>query len=441
MRLKGFRFGSKIVNKMVPRFTQLMSVISVIACMFMQQAQAALDPELRKMLAVMNVGTAFTVAPGFIVTNRHVVEDYKKVTFMRADETTFEGELVLDDPDNDLSLFYVNPEILKARPIPLAKKHSGIGAQVFTVGFPHPSVLGISPKLTLGHINAERGFEDNPNTYQISVPLQSGNSGGPLLDMNGNVVGITSWKLNAERMFKLTGDVPQNVNYAVKVGLLKKLMNDIPLKWKTRAESSKPQKLEKLVDGVKNSVYIVLAGSRDLSKLKARGLDPVKSEMFVNNNHKKQNIALFVHAIPFEDEMNAQNRRIETVDTFSHRIAKALKKDLPLLGRQRLKIKFMRAGKIAYRSIYLPDKKFAAQSFCRRHEVDFLLSVDYESDGNINRSVTMRAFDCESQYHFKQSGHVSHHYQDKFPTEVELRHYLRDFLGKLPSPMRWVGRE
>ena len=83
------------------------------------------------------------------------------------------------------------------------------------LGFPNIQIQGFSPKVTKGEISSVNGFGDDPRSWQISVPVQPGNSGGPLLDENGNLIGVVVSKLGM-RAAKLTGDMPQNVNYAIK---------------------------------------------------------------------------------------------------------------------------------------------------------------------------------------------------------------------------------
>jgi len=90
------------------------------------------------------------------------------------------------------------------------------GEGVVTYGFPLAGLLSSGPTLTTGEISALAGLADNQRQYQISAPVQPGNSGGPLLDMGGNVVGVIVSKLNAQRIAARTGDIPQNVNFAVR---------------------------------------------------------------------------------------------------------------------------------------------------------------------------------------------------------------------------------
>jgi S1-C subfamily serine protease len=91
------------------------------------------------------------------------------------------------------------------------------GDTVVTYGFPLTGILSSGPTLTTGDVSALSGLRDNPLQYQISAPVQPGNSGGPLLDAQGHVVGVVTSKLNAARIAQMTGgDIPQNVNFAVK---------------------------------------------------------------------------------------------------------------------------------------------------------------------------------------------------------------------------------
>ena len=103
-----------------------------------------------------------------------------------------------------------------------------MGADVFTVGYPRIDVQGLSPKLTKGAINSLAGVRDDPRHFQVSVPIQPGNSGGPLVDKNGNVVGVIVSSLNAGLILKKEGRLPQSVNYAVKGSFASSFLESIP---------------------------------------------------------------------------------------------------------------------------------------------------------------------------------------------------------------------
>ncbi len=91
-----------------------------------------------------------------------------------------------------------------------------IGEKVFTIGYPLNDIMGNNYKLSDGIISAKSGIEDDIRFYQISVPLQPGNSGGPLFNSEGNIIGLTTSRLNS----KAVGTQIENVNYAIKSSYL-----------------------------------------------------------------------------------------------------------------------------------------------------------------------------------------------------------------------------
>src|SRR5207245_863278 len=102
--------------------------------------------------------------------------------------------LVKPDPANDLAILKVTGP---TSPLPLAPSRSvKLGQAVFTIGFPNPDWQGVQPKLTKGEISSLAGMRDDPRHFQISVATQPGNSGGPLVDERGNVVGIVAMQAN-----------------------------------------------------------------------------------------------------------------------------------------------------------------------------------------------------------------------------------------------------
>jgi S1-C subfamily serine protease len=103
-----------------------------------------------------------------------------------------------------------------------------LGGTVATVGFPDIGLQGFAPKLAKGEIASLAGAADDPRYFQISLPVQPGNSGGALVDARGNVVGIVAAKLNARAALNATGSLPENVNYAVKSSLLLSFLESVP---------------------------------------------------------------------------------------------------------------------------------------------------------------------------------------------------------------------
>ena len=99
---------------------------------------------------------------------------------------------------------------------------------MFTVGYPNPTLQGINPKLSKGEISGLTGLQDDIRTFQISIPVQPGNSGGVLSDEECNAIGVITHKLDTLAVALVTGDVAQNVNYALKISYVLPLIDSIP---------------------------------------------------------------------------------------------------------------------------------------------------------------------------------------------------------------------
>jgi len=104
--------------------------------------------------------------------------------------------------------------------IPSFYPNPRLGDAVATYGFPYSGVLSSSGNFTLGNVTSLSGIGDDTRFLQMSTPVQPGNSGGPLLDMSGRVVGVVTGRLNALTMMQAGGDVPQNVNFAIKTPII-----------------------------------------------------------------------------------------------------------------------------------------------------------------------------------------------------------------------------
>lgn len=168
--------------------------------------------------AKVSTGTGFFVAQdGSFVTNAHVVEGCSLVRVKTDDGSILDAGIVARDTANDLALLRVTKASTK-----VAKLRIGVrlGESIAAFGYPHTDILSTSGNFTLGNITALSGMDDDSRHFQISAPVQSGNSGGPLLDQSGNVVGVVMGKLNALKVAMRDGDLPQNVNFAVKSAIL-----------------------------------------------------------------------------------------------------------------------------------------------------------------------------------------------------------------------------
>lgn len=164
-------------------------------------------------------GTGFVIsAKGHVLTCAHVLHNEKAATLWISG-VRYEADVVSQDSDKDLALLKIRkPDASDLTPLTFRNdKHYSLGADVFTIGFPLSSVLGSNARFTKGSISSTTGLKDDPNQIQVSAEIQPGNSGGPLFDKDGIVVGVVQQTLNPLKTLEQTGGaLPQNVNFAIK---------------------------------------------------------------------------------------------------------------------------------------------------------------------------------------------------------------------------------
>ena len=199
-------------------------------------------------------GTGFFVTEdGYLVTNWHVVEGADEFK-AKTKDGSFPAKLVASNRKSDLALLKVSGTF---KPLPLSERDEiSLGSEVFTIGFPNIDLQGLEPKYTDGKISSLFGLHDDPNQYQISVPVQPGNSGGPLIDRTGAIVGIVVARLNDLAMLRVAGSLPQNVNYAIKSKLVRQMLSQEPAVHLPKILSNAPN--ENIINSAQEAVALVL---------------------------------------------------------------------------------------------------------------------------------------------------------------------------------------
>ena len=165
----------------------------------------------------------------------------------------FSGWLVIVGPAFDFILNFPYLNIVSS-------SKAKTGSRVFTLGFPNIHLQGTEVKYTEGTISSLSGVANNPRHFQISTPVQSGNSGGPLVNEKGQVVGIVVAKLDEEATYEITGDLPENVNYAVKSSFILPFLESIPELPIADNQDDNKQQLDRaaIIEKAKDSVVLVL---------------------------------------------------------------------------------------------------------------------------------------------------------------------------------------
>ena len=212
----------------------------------------------------LSTGTAWPTTSGYAVTNHHVVSGKQSIVLVNSQGEEIPATVVVSDDLNDIALLSVGDPARLPAALPLACASAQLGSSVFTIGFPRVDVMGTTPKLSLGIISGVNGLYDDPASYQISVTIQPGNSGGPLLNMQGEVVGlITSMLGTIDSADGKTQPIP-NINYALKADRIEELLLALPRqerKTDVTVLTSGHASLEALADRIQNSVMIVRAGT------------------------------------------------------------------------------------------------------------------------------------------------------------------------------------
>lgn len=178
-------------------------------------------------------GTGFFITQqGHLLTNAHVVEKCKELTVASPGGTASSARVVAIDKTNDLAVLQSND-----RPAAIASLRGArpvrLGETVVAYGFPMTGTLSSDGVLTSGSVSASSGMGDDTRYFQISVPIQPGNSGGALLDSTGAVIGITSSGLNALYYARKMGTVPQNANFAIKASVIRTFLESVGISAET----------------------------------------------------------------------------------------------------------------------------------------------------------------------------------------------------------------
>jgi S1-C subfamily serine protease len=168
------------------------------------------------------------------LTNDHVVNGCKSVTL----GTGSKVQIVSRDPKNDLALLkanYTTDHFVKFR----SGNPVAAGEPVLAFGFPLPGTLSSDGIATAGIVSSLSGIQDDPRTLQFSAAIQPGNSGGPLFDGSGHVIGVVEAKLDSLKIATTTGIIPENVGFAIQWAQIRAFLEEENIT-PTREQSKTP---------------------------------------------------------------------------------------------------------------------------------------------------------------------------------------------------------
>jgi S1-C subfamily serine protease len=198
----------------------------------------------------------FITEDGFLITNLHVVKAAVQIRLVTS-AGLISAKVIKVDSANDLALLKAEG---KFAALPVAASRSmKLGGTVATVGFPNIILQGFAPKFARGEISSLSGPEDDARYFQISVPVQPGNSGGALVDERGNVVGVVSATLSVKAALVTSGALPQNVSYAVKSSFLLGFLESVPeVAAKLKEPNTNDMRFDDVVEQAKEAAVLVL---------------------------------------------------------------------------------------------------------------------------------------------------------------------------------------
>ncbi|TSA43923.1 hypothetical protein D4R49_01480 [bacterium] len=200
-------------------------------------------------------GTAFVVGnSGHTITNQHVVQGCKEI---RIEGREGVAKSVTDDTVNDIALIQIPGEIKSTAMISADSGKLRQGEDIVVFGFPLNAVLSSGGNLTPGVVSALTGLGNNTNQIQITAPIQPGSSGSPVLNKKGEVVGVVSMKLSDSKMAKATGQIGQNVNFAVSGQTLKTFLDTHKVEYRSAGFFSFEKSTADLADEARKWTLVV----------------------------------------------------------------------------------------------------------------------------------------------------------------------------------------
>lgn len=195
-------------------------------------------------------GSGWALGAEYLVTNHHVIDGARIISVKGIGgdlNTGYSAEVVASDKTNDIAVLRITDSRFKgfgAIPYAVSSRIADKGEGIFVLGYPMTQVLGNEVKYTAGEINSRTGFQGDVATYQISAPVTHGNSGGPMFDNKGNVIGIVNSGITDK-------EIAENVGYAIKISYLKILIESAGLNItlpnnNTISSLSKQEKIKKV---------------------------------------------------------------------------------------------------------------------------------------------------------------------------------------------------
>jgi len=206
-------------------------------------------------------GTGFVISEsGHVLTNNHVVSQcVGDIEGNLTGQPSEKLRVVSNDQMNDLALLQVTGTFRKVARLRATPIHSG--DSVIAIGYPFHGLLTSDFTVTTGIVSSLSGILNDTRFLQISAPVQPGNSGGPLFDTSGNIVGVVTSKLNVAMFAKITGNIPENINFAIKTGAVRDFLDNSAVPYES-AQSQSELKTAQVADNARAYTMLISCSAR-----------------------------------------------------------------------------------------------------------------------------------------------------------------------------------
>jgi hypothetical protein len=244
------------------------SVIFIFTCWFSNICSAQEKPKV-----ILATGTAFSVTKnGFLLTSAHILNEKDKIeVIIPGKNVLIPAKLIALDRTADLALLKINRDTIPLPIVDWANVNSGL--DIVALGYPNPQVLGESLKITSGIINSIDSNKLTPFLFQFSAQIHPGNSGGPVLSVAGDVVGIVHGYLS----FVRSNQPSQNVNYAVNSSRIINFLAKEKINY-TKGSSTLNLRPQEIFSKYEQSIYLVKA-SNNIDIRQEKPADAISADM------------------------------------------------------------------------------------------------------------------------------------------------------------------
>ncbi|MDI4233597.1 trypsin-like peptidase domain-containing protein [Bradyrhizobium sp. Arg237L] len=216
---------------------------------------------------VNKTGTGFVVSGnGHIVTNNHVISGCDEINGNLGGEAPIKLRLVSSDETNDLALLQAPSPFKEVATIREYSVQTGDG--VIAIGYPYHGLLTSDFTVTTGIVSSMSGMFNDTRFLQISAAVQPGNSGGPLLDFTGALVGVVSGKLDAIKVAQATGNIPENINFAIKTGALKDFLDNSAVAYRVTTQRDPNKETAEIAKAARGYTLLISCTASESARAK-----------------------------------------------------------------------------------------------------------------------------------------------------------------------------